>query len=298
MSRSTIVPLLAACTLFAAGCGNTDPNSAQSQDEVRTKKCHSNSDCPSLSFCDTEAAASCSSKGVCRPRGVNLLCANNQPPVCGCDGNTYNGSCMAHKAGTSVASSGACKVPCTDNSGCGDLEYCAKTEGDCGGDGFCQPRGITLFCIELYKPVCGCDGKTYGNSCFAQKAGATLDHDGACVCNFQDASIDGDTLAEQSWVDDSQTFFYQFTGNGTAVNDSGTVSVTISPPCLRSTPRCAIATRFKTGAFYTYGSTVEIDYDNGDVAYFDAQQDCNNAWQLVGDDFGGTHTLTVSTITP
>lgn len=36
-------------------------------------------------------------------------------------------------------------------------------------------------CIELYAPVCGCDGVTYSNNCHRQAAGVQLDYEGECA---------------------------------------------------------------------------------------------------------------------
>jgi Kazal-type serine protease inhibitor domain len=36
------------------------------------------------------------------------------------------------------------------------------------------------FCTKIYKPVCGCNGKSYGNDCERRAAGVGKVKDGAC----------------------------------------------------------------------------------------------------------------------
>lgn len=66
---------------------------------------------------------------------------------------------------------------------CAKGEYCDffVTDAQCGaGDQTGKCIKLPEACIEIYKPVCGCDDKTYGNDCEAASAGVSKLHDGAC----------------------------------------------------------------------------------------------------------------------
>jgi hypothetical protein len=64
---------------------------------------------------------------------------------------------------------------------CGKGEFCQHPTGQCLSPlpGACA--AVPRLCPRIYKPVCGCDGKTYSNDCVRMHAKVSKLHDGKCT---------------------------------------------------------------------------------------------------------------------
>jgi hypothetical protein len=146
--------------------------------------------CPTGQFCEYPQGQ-CSSiadgTGVCEV--LTQVCIQIHQPVCGCDGKTYGNDCIRRGAGVSKLHDGECSGTgkmCGGIAGfaCDNGQFCDLTPGDCGtiadGAGTCAATGTGIACDKVYRPVCGCDGNTYGNDCERQVAGVSKRADGAC----------------------------------------------------------------------------------------------------------------------
>jgi len=182
MIRRATLGLCTGFALFLLIAGAAGAQTGQTCGGIAALKCPAGQACQfPLDKCNVADLA-----GVCVT--VPATCPKQGPPICGCDGKTYANECELLKAGVRPAKKGACghgegnsgnhAAVCKTDADCKSNEFCQFKAGACKAPGSCLVK--PEICTEIFKPVCGCDNKTYGNDCQRQAAGVSLKANGEC----------------------------------------------------------------------------------------------------------------------
>ena len=196
-----------------------------------------------------------------------------------CAGGDNTKCTTARQPGESCGGLAASRFTCDRGLFCEYSDAQACGAGDQQGSCQVSPQACPLF----FLPVCGCNGKTYGNGCQAHSAKTSVAHGGACNCDssvWSSAYLAADALTSNTWKSADQDYTFTFEANGKFSSE-------FEPACARSVPRCMIAVQVRTGHFAVAGGVATLTYDDAlyGATTFALETNCYRNQRLAGHDY-------------
>ncbi|MBB5519103.1 Kazal-type serine protease inhibitor family protein [Amphiplicatus metriothermophilus] len=111
-------------------------------------------------------------------RAAGMFAAAMLAAACASEGAKGGGDAGPAPGESGGLCGGVAGLACVD-----PADYCATPAGECvdvaDAAGICRKR--PQICTMEYRPVCGCDGRTYPSACSAASKGVSVAHEGECA---------------------------------------------------------------------------------------------------------------------